>query len=53
MSLFDLTGKKGLIIGIANDQSIAYACAQAIVAQGAEIAIIPNPIIKALPNDEQ
>jgi enoyl-[acyl-carrier protein] reductase I len=39
MSLFDLTGKKGLIIGIANDQSIAYACAQAIVAQGAEIAI--------------
>lgn len=39
MNLFDLSGKKGLIIGIANDQSIAYACAQAIVAQGAEVAV--------------
>ncbi|MFN3562927.1 MAG: enoyl-ACP reductase FabI [Moraxella osloensis] len=39
MNLFDLTGKKGLIIGIANDQSIAYACAQAIVSQGAEVAV--------------
>ncbi|MFW2177254.1 MULTISPECIES: enoyl-ACP reductase FabI [unclassified Moraxella] len=39
MSIFDLTGKKGLIIGIANDQSIAYGCAKAIVAQGAEVAV--------------
>ena len=26
----NLTGKKGLIIGIANDASIAYGCARAI-----------------------
>lgn len=39
MNMFDLSGKKGLIIGIANEQSIAYACAQAIVAQGGEVAI--------------
>jgi enoyl-[acyl-carrier protein] reductase I len=35
----DLAGKKGLIIGIANDQSIAYGCARAMRALGAELAI--------------
>ncbi len=34
-----LAGKKGLITGIANDKSIAYAVAQAVCAQGAEIAV--------------
>ena len=34
-----LAGKKGLITGVANDKSIAYAVAQAVRAQGAEIAI--------------
>ena len=34
-----LSGKKGLIIGIANDQSIAYGCAQACRDQGAELAV--------------
>lgn len=34
-----LEGKKGLIIGIANDQSIAWGCAKAFRALGAEIAI--------------
>lgn len=34
-----LTGKKGLIIGIANDQSIAYGCAEIFREQGAELAI--------------
>jgi enoyl-[acyl-carrier protein] reductase I len=34
-----LAGKKGLITGIANDKSIAYAVAKAVRAQGAEIAI--------------
>ena len=34
-----LAGKKGLIIGIANDQSIAYGCARAFRRQGAELAI--------------
>lgn len=36
---FDLTGKKGLIVGIANEMSIAYGCARACRAQGAEIAV--------------
>jgi hypothetical protein len=34
-----LEGKKGLIIGIANDQSIAWGCAKAFRALGAELAI--------------
>ena len=34
-----LIGKKGLIVGIANDQSIAYGCAQAFRNAGAELAI--------------
>ncbi|MBL1143000.1 MAG: enoyl-ACP reductase FabI [Proteobacteria bacterium] len=39
MSRFDLTGKKGLIVGIANQQSIAYGCAKALNEQGANLAI--------------
>ena len=34
-----LDGKKGLIVGIANDQSIAWGCAKAFRALGAELAI--------------
>ena len=34
-----LEGKKGLVVGIANAQSIAYACAQDFSAQGAELAV--------------
>lgn len=34
-----LAGKKGLIVGIANEHSIAYGCAQAIHAQGGALAI--------------
>lgn len=34
-----LGGKKGLVIGIANDQSIAYGCARAMRSLGAELAI--------------
>jgi enoyl-[acyl-carrier protein] reductase I len=34
-----LEGKRGLIIGIANDQSIAWGCAKAFRALGAEIAV--------------
>lgn len=37
--MFSLKGKKGLIAGIANDQSIAYGCAKAMREQGAELAI--------------
>ena len=38
-TLPSLAGKKGLIVGIANDQSIAYGCAQAMQKQGATLAI--------------
>lgn len=34
-----LRGKKGLVIGIANDQSIAWGCAKAFHAFGAEVAV--------------
>ena len=34
-----LAGKKGLIVGIANDQSIAYGCAQIMHKLGATLAI--------------
>jgi enoyl-[acyl-carrier protein] reductase I len=34
-----LTGHKCLVVGIANDQSIAYGCAQAFREAGAELAI--------------
>lgn len=34
-----LAGKKGLVVGIANDQSIAYGCARAFHDAGAELAI--------------
>lgn len=34
-----LAGKKGLIVGIANDQSIAWGCARAFRALGAELAV--------------
>src|SRR3978361_167626 len=34
-----LKGRKGLIVGIANDQSIAWGCARALRALGAELAV--------------
>lgn len=34
-----LTGHKSLIVGVANDQSIAYGCAEAFRAAGADLAI--------------
>src|SRR6185295_15121207 len=34
-----LDGKKGLVVGIANDQSIAWGCAKAFRALGAEVAV--------------
>jgi enoyl-[acyl-carrier protein] reductase I len=32
-------GRKGLIVGVANDKSIAWGCAMAFRALGAEVAI--------------
>ena len=34
-----LEGKRGLIVGIANDQSIAWGCARALHSLGAELAV--------------
>ena len=34
-----LKGRKGLIVGIANDRSIAWGCAKAFRALGAELAV--------------
>lgn len=37
--MFSLAGKKALVVGIANEDSIAFGCAKALRAQGAELAI--------------
>lgn len=37
--IVDLTGKRGLIVGIANDHSIAAGCAAACRQAGAELAV--------------
>ena len=34
-----LSGKKALIVGVANDQSIAFGCAQAFREAGADLAL--------------
>lgn len=39
MTGFSLQGKRGLITGIANEHSIAYGCAKAMQAAGAELAV--------------
>ncbi|MCP5432270.1 MAG: enoyl-ACP reductase FabI [Alphaproteobacteria bacterium] len=35
----DLAGRKGLVLGIANERSIAYGCAKAMREAGAELAV--------------
>ena len=37
--MFSLAGKKALVVGIANEDSIAFGCAKAFRAQGAELAV--------------
>lgn len=37
--MINLAGKKGLVVGIANEHSIAYGCAQAFAEGGAKLAI--------------
>ncbi len=37
--MFSLRGKLGLVVGVANDQSIAYGCARAFHQGGADLAI--------------
>jgi len=38
-ALLDLAGKKGLVLGIANEHSIAYGCARVFHQAGAELAV--------------
>ncbi|NMN59986.1 enoyl-[acyl-carrier protein] reductase I [Xanthobacter sp. SG618] len=37
--MFSLKGQKALVVGVANDQSIAWGCAKAFREQGAEVAV--------------
>jgi enoyl-[acyl-carrier protein] reductase I len=37
--MFNLNGKKGLVVGVANNRSIAYGCAKAFSLCGAELAV--------------
>ena len=37
--MFNLNGKKGLVVGIANNKSIAYGCAKAFELCGADLAV--------------
>lgn len=39
MAILDLNGKKGLVVGIANEHSIAYGCANIFRQAGAELAV--------------
>jgi enoyl-[acyl-carrier protein] reductase I len=39
MDYFSLAGKKGLVLGIANEHSIAYGCARGFRALGADLAV--------------
>ena len=38
MTTIDLTGKKGVVFGVANQRSIAWAIAEALAGAGAELA---------------
>ena len=35
-----LAGKRGIVFGVANNKSIAWACAQICAEQGAQLALI-------------
>lgn len=37
--MFNLNGKKGLVVGVANNKSIAYGCAKAFELCGADLAV--------------
>ncbi len=39
MTRIDLNGKRGLVVGIANEHSIAYGCAKAFREMGADLAV--------------
>ena len=39
MKSLDLTGRKGLVVGIANEHSLAWAAAQHFRSAGADLAV--------------
>lgn len=39
MNLFSCAGQKALVVGIANEHSIAWGCARALKAQGSDLAV--------------
>jgi hypothetical protein len=52
----NLKGRKGLILGIANEHSIAYGCARAMRADGAELTVTylntkTEPYVRPLADD--
>lgn len=54
--ILDLSGKKGLVVGIANAQSIAYGCARVFKAAGADLAVTyanvkAEPYVRPLAED--
>jgi enoyl-[acyl-carrier protein] reductase I len=54
--LADLAGKRGLVVGVANQASIAYGCAQAFRAAGAQLALTylndkAEPYVRPLAED--
>src|SRR6516225_5645901 len=56
--IVSLEGRKGLIVGIANEHSIAWGCAKAFRALGAELAITylndkAKPYVEPLANQVQ
>lgn len=54
--MFSLEGRTALVVGIANEESIAYGCARALRARGAELAITylnakAEPVVRRLGED--
>lgn len=54
--MFSLEGKRGLVVGIANEQSIAYGCARQLRRQGAALAVTylnakAEPYVRPLAED--
>ena len=37
--MFSLAGKRALVVGVANEHSIAWGCAKAFADQGADLAV--------------
>ena len=47
-----LKGKRGLVMGVANDHSIAWGIARAVAAEGAELAAKLKEATGTVPSEE-